>query len=64
MYGDADRMVNWRDVEAHAAEARGRGGEMGQEVRMERFGGSGHVGHVRKDGERYWGIVGEMWKER
>lgn len=61
IYGDADKMVRWCDVEDHAEEAR----QKGLAVRTEKFGGSGHVAHVREgDGARYWRIVDEMWRGR
>ncbi|KAL3460369.1 hypothetical protein BJX64DRAFT_278560 [Aspergillus heterothallicus] len=53
IYSGQDRMVDWRDVEAHAEEAEGRGWE----VQKEKFLGSGHVDHMRRDEERYWEIV-------
>ncbi|KAK4237263.1 hypothetical protein C8A03DRAFT_44873 [Achaetomium macrosporum] len=58
VYGPADRLVHWRDVEAHATEAE----ENGFRVRRERFDGSEHVAHVRLDGERYWRVVRETWE--
>jgi hypothetical protein len=58
VYGPADRLVDWRDVEAHAQEA----AEQGFCVRRERFDGSEHVAHVRLDGERYWRVVRETWE--
>ncbi|KAK3304878.1 uncharacterized protein B0T15DRAFT_255070 [Chaetomium strumarium] len=58
VYGPADRLVDWRDVEAHAREA----AEEGFRVRRERFDGSEHVAHVRLDGERYWRVVRETWE--
>lgn len=61
IYGDADKMVRWRDVEAHAEDAR----QKGLVVRTERFGGSGHVAHARQGGgARYWKIVDGMWRGR
>ncbi|KAJ0425421.1 hypothetical protein BJY00DRAFT_308165 [Aspergillus carlsbadensis] len=53
IYSDEDKMVDWEDVEEHAGEAE----ERGWEVQMERFEGSGHVDHMRRDEGRYWGIV-------
>lgn len=61
IYGDADRMVDWHDIEAHAEDAR----QKGFATRTERFEGSGHVAHVRQGGgARYWSIVDEMWRGR
>lgn len=58
MYGTGDDMVDWRDVERHAAEARG----LGFAVRLERFEGGKHVTHMRTDGDRYWTAVKEAWE--
>lgn len=59
VYSEEDRLVDYRCVERHAAEAR----ERGFEVRMERFVGTAHVLHARGDGEaRYWGLVEETWE--
>ncbi|KAI5797579.1 hypothetical protein EDC01DRAFT_30235 [Geopyxis carbonaria] len=57
VYSQEDGMVDWREVERHAEQARSRGWE----VRLERFGG-GHVAHVRDDGERYWAVVEAAWE--
>jgi hypothetical protein len=59
VYGPADRLVDWRDVEDHAEEAvrSGFGG-----VRRERFEGGEHVAHVRVDAGRYWCVVTETWE--
>lgn len=59
MYGTGDEMVDWRDVERHAAEARAAGFE----VRLEKFEGGKHVAHVRVDGDRYWRAMKEIWEE-
>ncbi|KAK4139926.1 uncharacterized protein C8A04DRAFT_32567 [Dichotomopilus funicola] len=58
VYGEGDKLVDWRDVEAHAAEAE-RKGFM---VRREKFEGSAHVAHVRVDADRYWRVVTETWE--
>ncbi|KAF1991798.1 hypothetical protein K402DRAFT_304558, partial [Aulographum hederae CBS 113979] len=57
LYGPGDAMVEWRDVEAHAEEAKG----LGCEIRLERFEGTGHVSHVVREPERYWGAVEDCW---
>ncbi|KAH6622533.1 hypothetical protein F5144DRAFT_495194 [Chaetomium tenue] len=59
VYGPADRLVHWRDVEDHA-EAAARGGFAA--VRRERFEGGEHVAHVRVDAGRYWRVVRETWE--
>jgi hypothetical protein len=48
-----DILIDYRDVERHAAEAKASGFE----VELERYEGSAHVAHMRKDEGRYWGIV-------
>ncbi|KAK4152561.1 hypothetical protein C8A00DRAFT_34714 [Chaetomidium leptoderma] len=59
VYGPGDRLVHWRDVEAHAAEADKRGF---RRARRERFEGSEHVAHVRVDAGRYWRVAKETWE--
>ena len=59
LYSQADEMVPWTEVEAHAEEAR----KAGLDVRMERFEGSPHVAHARTDPERYWGAVKKVWED-
>lgn len=58
VYGDADEVVDWKDVEDHAATAREKGGD----VRLEKFDGGRHVAHVRVDAESYWRVVRETWE--
>jgi hypothetical protein len=53
VYSPIDALIDWRDVERHADEARTKGFE----VKLEKFEGSAHVAHLRKDEGRYWGIV-------
>lgn len=52
IYSDTDELISWQDVEEHAADAEAKGWV----VEKEKF-GSPHVGHMREDPERYWGIV-------
>ncbi|KAK3293751.1 uncharacterized protein B0H64DRAFT_419411 [Chaetomium fimeti] len=59
VYGPADRLVHWRDVEDHAEEAV-RGGFAA--VRRERFEAGEHVAHLRVDAGRYWRVVRETWE--
>ncbi|AEO71920.1 uncharacterized protein THITE_2124813 [Thermothielavioides terrestris NRRL 8126] len=58
IYGPGDKLVDWRDVEAHADEAARRGFK----VRKEVFVGSEHVAHAVVDPERYWRVVRETWE--
>lgn len=55
IYSDADELVDWREVEKHADESEAKGWV----VRMELFKGAPHVGHMRADPDRYWGIIKE-----
>ncbi|KAJ5865042.1 uncharacterized protein N7529_006958 [Penicillium soppii] len=55
IYSDADDLVDWRDTESHALEAEVKGWA----VRREIFKASPHVGHMRAEPDRYWGIVKE-----
>ncbi|KAI1114133.1 hypothetical protein F5Y14DRAFT_415577 [Nemania sp. NC0429] len=53
IYSAADALVDYKAVEAHAADAKTKGFS----VTLEKFEGSAHVAHLRKDERRYWGIV-------
>ncbi|RYP91213.1 hypothetical protein DL770_002690 [Monosporascus sp. CRB-9-2] len=59
VYGKEDAMVDWRHIEEHARDATAKG----IPVRRELYQGSAHVAHMRTDGERYWKIVTDTWKE-
>ena len=68
IYSESDELVPWRHVEMHAMEARDafekrRSGSGLKLVKLEKFGGSRHVGHVVVDAERYWGIVKAHWTQ-
>lgn len=67
IYSETDQLVPWQHVEAHAKEARLVVEELGIDpivgVRMEKFVGSKHVGHVVVDSERYWGLVRSFWED-
>ncbi|KAI9645811.1 hypothetical protein NHQ30_005245 [Ciborinia camelliae] len=56
IYSEGDQMVEWRDVEEHADEA----GKLGYGVLKERFGETGHTGHLMGDRERYLGVVRKL----
>lgn len=62
VYSLADKMVDWREVEAHARMAE----ENGQTGRVElvRFERSEHVAHVKEDAGRYWSAVQRTWEGR
>ncbi|CAG8081239.1 unnamed protein product [Penicillium salamii] len=53
LYSDTDPLVDWRDTESHASEAEAKGWA----VRRELFKGSPHVGHMRSEPDRYWGVI-------
>lgn len=53
IYTPTDALTSYKDVEAHAAEAK----SVGFSVALERFENSAHVAHLRKDEGRYWEIV-------
>ena len=53
IYSPADELTDWKDVEAHAAEAKSKGCS----VALEKYERSAHVSHMRKDENRYWEIV-------
>ncbi|KAK7512529.1 uncharacterized protein IWZ02DRAFT_461919 [Phyllosticta citriasiana] len=60
VYSDGDSLIPASDVEEHAEDAEAKG----LVVRRENFGQSPHVGHMRKDPDRYWTIVCRAWEER
>ncbi|KAF2730701.1 hypothetical protein EJ04DRAFT_515068 [Polyplosphaeria fusca] len=53
IYSSTDALTDYKDVEAHAAEAKTKGFS----VALEKYEGSAHVAHIRKDETRYWDIV-------
>ncbi|KAJ5787076.1 hypothetical protein N7457_002066 [Penicillium paradoxum] len=55
IYSDTDDLVHAGDVESHALDAEAKRWI----VRREMFKGSPHVGHMRADPDRYWGVVQE-----
>jgi hypothetical protein len=62
LYSLADKMVDWKEIEAHArmAEENGASGK----IELVRFENSEHVAHVREDAGRYWRSVQRAWEER
>ncbi|KAM4066912.1 indole-diterpene biosynthesis protein PaxU [Hirsutella rhossiliensis] len=58
LYGTADNMVDYQDVEDNARKAE----EVGFVVRRERFEGAKHVAIARAEPARYWGAVRESWE--
>ncbi|KAJ0416333.1 hypothetical protein BJY00DRAFT_234991 [Aspergillus carlsbadensis] len=60
LYSKGDVMVPWEAVVEHAEEARAViGGGEGQ-VKAVEFEGSGHVGHLAVDPERYWRVIKDV----
>ena len=57
VFSKGDKIVKWEDVVEHADEAE----SMGWSVEKEVFEGSGHVGHLVADSDRYWRIVRKLW---
>ncbi|KAF4984819.1 hypothetical protein FDECE_17017 [Fusarium decemcellulare] len=57
IYSDTDALIHHESVEAHAADAE----KKGFQVRREKFDGSAHVSHARKDEARYWEVVKNTW---
>jgi hypothetical protein len=53
IYSPTDPIIDFKDVETHAAEAKTKG----YSVALEKYEGSAHVAHLRKDETRYWDIV-------
>ncbi|KAI1166107.1 hypothetical protein F5B18DRAFT_608741 [Nemania serpens] len=53
IYSPSDALIDYEAVEAHAAEAK----TQGFSVALEKYEGSAHVAHLRKDESRYWEIV-------
>lgn len=53
IYSPADLLTDYKDVEAHAAEAEAKGFS----IVLEKYENSAHVAHLRKDESRYWDIV-------
>ncbi|KAF4967421.1 hypothetical protein FSARC_5034 [Fusarium sarcochroum] len=57
LYGKEDVMIPWQQIEQNVADMR----ECGFESDAVVFKGSGHVGHMRNDPEKYWASIGEAW---
>ena len=58
LYSAEDEIIDSKDVERHAAEAR----QLGWEADTELFHGSNHVGHMRKAPEQYWNAIKASWE--
>jgi len=53
IYSSTDTLTDYKDVEAHATEAKAKGFS----AALEEYEHSAHVSHLRKDESRYWEIV-------
>jgi Eukaryotic protein of unknown function (DUF829) len=53
IYSKSDDMIDWEDVELHAADAR----KQGWKADLELFDGSKHVGHLVADSNKFWKAV-------
>ncbi|CAK7198441.1 hypothetical protein SEUCBS139899_001102 [Sporothrix eucalyptigena] len=58
LYSNDDKIIEARDVEEHANEAKGLGFTV---FRMAEFPKSNHVAHARADGPRYWATIKDTW---
>ncbi|KAL4791427.1 hypothetical protein BDV19DRAFT_401186 [Aspergillus venezuelensis] len=58
LYGMSDRIISYKDIEGHVGRARSQGIKADAVV----FEGSGHVEHMRRFGERYWGAIEDSWE--
>ncbi|KAF9701137.1 hypothetical protein EKO04_001173 [Ascochyta lentis] len=58
IYSEADKMVNFRDVEAHIDDATAKGFEITRNVKLL---DSEHVAHARSYPELYWETIREAW---
>ncbi|CAK7271788.1 hypothetical protein SEPCBS119000_004785 [Sporothrix epigloea] len=58
LYSHNDLIIESRDVEQHANEAKGLGFTI---FRMAHFPNSAHVAHARADPQRYWGTIRDTW---
>ncbi len=58
IYSEADKLVGWRNVEAHFDDARTKGFE----VIILKESETPHVQHMNLDRERYWTKVKELWE--
>ncbi|KAM0082362.1 hypothetical protein ACKRZS_005434 [Fusarium odoratissimum] len=57
IYSEEDELIDYKDLEAQAAEAE----KLGFDIHLEKFDGSLHVAHARKDEARYWSVVQKTW---
>ena len=58
-YSEADKMVNWKDIEDHAESAK----ELGWPIEMVKFNGTEHVHHMRNAEDTYWNSISQIWSK-
>lgn len=58
LYSKSDQMVDWSDIQNHAAEARSKGWDVEEIV----FEGSNHCGHFQVEEQRYVDAMERMWR--
>ncbi|KAJ6594364.1 hypothetical protein B0H19DRAFT_1095171 [Mycena capillaripes] len=58
IYSETDKMVPFTSVEQHLSTIKGN---PSFDVAAEKFDGSQHIQHERKDSERYWNAVYAVW---
>lgn len=58
VYSTMDHIVTASEVERHIKRAR----ELQLEVIVEKYTDSVHVGHAKKDPQRYWGLIERTWR--
>lgn len=59
LYSQTDDIIQAKDIEVHAAQARG----LGFGVDLAEFDGSEHVGHMRRHPQQYWKAIADSWVE-
>ena len=58
IYSKVDKMVNWKDVQDHAEDARRKGYKR---VSERVFDHSGHCAHLKEDENKYWKAVEDCY---
>jgi len=59
IYSETDELVEWRDIEDHAAESE----KLGLRVQLVKFDNSRHVAHAIADSDKYWTTISNAWKD-
>ena len=57
-YSKEDKVIKWEKVEEHAARAKAA---CTNDVQLNMFVGTPHVGHLRKDPAKYWETIKRSW---